>query len=104
MVESSTEGGQNILARGTKQRNLLVTGIFPPQLGSPATFMARLAESLAQQHRYEVTVVCATDDPTGQADQSRPYTVRRLFRRNSPQSKLQVRAVLAKDLLTHIGL
>lgn len=80
---------------------LLVTDIFPPKIGGPATFIPHLAERLASQYGYRVTVVCSSDSPTDEADQLRSYRVRRLCPRDSLRYKLAARELLIRELLTH---
>lgn len=61
---------------------LLVTNIFPPDIGGPATFIDNLGWELT--HRgYSVTVVCTSDVGSHKDDQNRPFRLLRL-RRNHP--------------------
>ena len=45
------------LTAGRRARVLLVTNIFPPHIGGPATFIDQLAHELAKDHGCRVTVV-----------------------------------------------
>jgi hypothetical protein len=42
------------------ERILLVTNIFPPHIGGPASFIDWLGHALSQKG-YRVTVVCSSD-------------------------------------------
>src|SRR5262245_44818031 len=77
-------------------RVLIVTGIFPPDCGGPATFVPRIAEALVKR-RHEVQVVTLSDV----LDQSQGYTfaVRRI-RRSTPRFIRVCRLVLQ---LTTLG-
>jgi glycosyltransferase involved in cell wall biosynthesis len=82
-------------------RILLVTNIFPPMIGGPATFIDRLAHTLSQQHGCRVTIVCSSDAPRDPSDVARPFTVHRLCTANKYWYQLKVRLVLAVELLRH---
>jgi glycosyltransferase involved in cell wall biosynthesis len=80
---------------------LLVTDIFPPAIGGPATFIDQLGHQLARDGQL-VTVVCTSAQAQNPSDRERPFRVRRILRR--PPSLLQsllVRAVLAQEILRH---
>ena len=57
-------------------RILLVTGIFPPDIGGPATYIPRLGEALGRKH--EVQVVTLGDAQPGDLDY--PFTLHRVAR------------------------
>ena len=78
------------------KRLLLVTDIFPPDIGGPATFIERLALELSQRN-VRVTVLC-TADRFYAADRKRPYRVRRLMRRHSLMHRLRFRFTLAWEV------
>lgn len=87
---------------------LLVSNIFPPAIGGPATFGVRLGERLCRDG-YRVTFVCATPQPAGTNDEYPFKVVRagvrgnRLFR----ELELRVRLVLAMlhaDMVYCMGL
>lgn len=81
-------------------RILLVTNIFPPDIGGPATFIDHLGFSLAQ-HGHSVTVVCTSDQPRDSSDRRRPFRVRRIHRRNRLVIEVMSRLVLAQEMLRH---
>jgi glycosyltransferase involved in cell wall biosynthesis len=82
-------------------RVLLITDIFPPDIGGPATFIEQLAHRLALRGNA-VTVVCTADQPFPRGDANRPYQVRRLARRPpSLMHRLAVRAALAREVARH---
>lgn len=61
-------------------RILLVTGIFPPDVGGPATYIPHLAQSLvARGHKVQV-VTLSGSDTTSNVDRGRPYAVTRIKR------------------------
>ncbi len=83
------------------ESTLLVTDIFPPDIGGPATFIEQLAHHLARDG-HAVTVVCTSVRPHEAADRARPFRVHRIGRRaRSPAHSLRVRAVLAAEVLRH---
>ncbi len=55
-------------------RICLITGIFPPDIGGPATYVSRLADTL-QQHGHDVRVIAP-----GDASDADPHYVRRVSR------------------------
>lgn len=79
---------------------LLITDIFPPQIGGPATFISTLAEKLALEYRYEVTVIC-TSDRVFEDDSRRCYTVRRLYKSNTYRYKAYARFILIREIFRH---
>ena len=79
---------------------LLVTNIFPPEIGGPATFIDRLAHSLAgRDHR--VTVVCSSQGTRHASDRERPFTVRRVNVASRERYEVLVRARLAVEMARH---
>lgn len=58
---------------------LFVSGIFPPDLGGPATYVPAMAEALGNLGHQIVGVVTLADDPDAPMDQ-RPFPVYRLAR------------------------
>lgn len=67
-----------------KMRLTLVTGIFPPDAGGPATYVPRLASALVGRG-HRVTVITLSDS-LGHDDTLYPFPVRRILR---PQPKWQ---------------
>jgi glycosyltransferase involved in cell wall biosynthesis len=62
---------------GIRLRIVLPTGIFPPDIGGPATYVPRVARSLLERG-HAVEVVTLADDPD--ADGDYPFPVRRIRR------------------------
>jgi len=89
------------LTAGRRARVLLVTNIFPPHIGGPATFIDQLAHELAKDHGCRVTVVCSSDAPRDPSDVRRPFTVRRICTANKYAYQLNVRRVLSMEMLRH---
>ncbi|MDZ7841071.1 MAG: glycosyltransferase family 4 protein [Gammaproteobacteria bacterium] len=78
---------------------LLVTNIFPPAIGGPATFGARLADALSAKG-YRVTVFCATP-ASGHADGGYPFRVVRAgLRGNRLRREMELRARLLKSMVS----
>jgi glycosyltransferase involved in cell wall biosynthesis len=69
-----------LVKASTTVRILLVTGIFPPDIGGPASYIPRLGEALAVRH--EVQVLTLGDRVAG--DESYPFKVHRVSRGSSP--------------------
>jgi glycosyltransferase involved in cell wall biosynthesis len=84
-----------------KSKILLITDIFPPQIGGPATFISALAENLSIYCGHEVTVICTSDRVPAEADNDRGYTVRRLYKSNTYRYKAYVRYVLSHEIYRH---
>jgi glycosyltransferase involved in cell wall biosynthesis len=79
---------------------LLVTNIFPPEIGGPATFIDRLAHSLAgRDHR--VTVVCSSQGAKHASDRERPFVVRRVNVASRERYEVLVRMRLAMEMARH---
>ncbi|MEO6095946.1 MAG: glycosyltransferase family 4 protein [Fibrobacteria bacterium] len=78
---------------------LLVTDIFPPDIGGPASFIDRLGHSLAASGG-KVTVICASDAPGDPSDASRPFRVLRI-RRSDKGFKFRLYRLLCLELLRH---
>ena len=81
-------------------RILLVTTIFPPQIGGPATFINRLAHALADAGE-RVTVVCATPNPDREQDASLPFRVVRVGGRSQVELEIRARLALIWQMLRH---
>jgi len=79
---------------------LLVTDIFPPQIGGPATFIDRLAHSLAMRD-HKVTVVCSSRQHRDPSDAERPFTVRRVSLASRERYEVLVRLRLALEMARH---
>lgn len=60
---------------------LITTGIYPPDIGGPATYVQQIAEALSRQG-YTVTVVTYADEICG-SEQQTPYRVHRVSRTGS---------------------
>ena len=79
---------------------LLVTDIFPPQIGGPATFIDRLAHSLAKRD-HKVSVVCSSHLRRDPSDAERPFTVRRVSLASRERYEVMVRLRLALEMSSH---
>jgi glycosyltransferase involved in cell wall biosynthesis len=79
---------------------LLVTDIFPPQIGGPATFIDRLAHSLAMRD-HKVSVVCSSLQRRDPLDLERPFTVRRVSLASRERYEVMVRLRLALEMSRH---
>jgi glycosyltransferase involved in cell wall biosynthesis len=79
-------------------RILLVTNIFPPQIGGPATFIDRVAQHLAA-NGYTVTVICSSDRPADAGDSRRRFKVWRICTSNKYWYQVKLRLVLLLELL-----
>ena len=88
-------------------RVLLVTNVFPPAIGGPATFGARLGEELFQCG-HQVKVMCATEELS--ATNKFPFPVIRTgFSGNILQREIKIRikllkAVISSDIIYCMGL
>jgi glycosyltransferase involved in cell wall biosynthesis len=78
---------------------LLVTDIFPPDIGGPATFIDRLAHAIAAAGT-RATVVCTSDAPVDATDRRRPFAVRRV-RRAGRLFGLRLLRALSREMLRH---
>ncbi len=79
---------------------LLVTTIFPPAIGGPATFIDRLAGRLAGLGA-KVTVVCATPANEREEDHQRPFRVIRVSSRTAVRHHLSVRFHMFTEVACH---
>lgn len=82
------------------KRILLVTNIFPPTIGGPATFIDKAAHELVSKG-WQVTVVCSTEKISGNGDEHRPFTVRRVSTANRYVYEVMVRLRLFWEILWH---
>lgn len=83
--------------RGARRPILLVTNVFPPNIGGPATFIDHLARHLAGRG-HRVRVVCSSLEPEEATDRERPFRVRRVPLRNRVRFEAELRLVLAREL------
>ena len=79
---------------------LLVTNIFPLEIGGPATFIDRLGHSLASRD-HRVTVVCTSQGSRHDSDRERPFAVRRVNFARREQYEVLVRMRLALEMARH---
>lgn len=82
-------------------RILLITDIFPPQIGGPATFIPHLAEKLTMEYNFRVTVICTSQKPSDESDVKRPYIIHRLCRNNSYKHRIGLRILFTKEIISH---
>jgi len=80
------------------ERILLVTNIFPPHIGGPASFIDWLGHALSQKG-YRVTVICSSDSPVEPSDSKRPFRVRRITGRTGIEYNLKISAALMYEML-----
>lgn len=71
---------------------MIVTGIFPPDVGGPATFVSRVAQAWSEQG-HGVTVVTLADAPE-ESVEPLPFRLVRILRR-SPKLWRRLRTILA---------
>lgn len=81
-------------------RVLLVTGVFPPQIGGPATFIDQLGHLLVSRG-HRVTVVCSSDTRRESSDQRRPFSVIRVHSAMWVRHQIVARWVLIREMLRH---
>lgn len=81
-------------------RVLLVTDIFSPAIGGPATFVDRLGRWLAARG-HSVTVLCSSESRTDPGDGDRPFRVVRVPLANRYQYELEIRSRLLGLMGTH---
>lgn len=81
-------------------RVLLVTNIFPPQIGGPASFIDRLAGALARRGE-SVTVVCSSDAASEPSDRTQPFRVRRIHASSNAIAQLKAVAALTVEMAKH---
>ncbi len=79
---------------------LLITNIFPPHIGGPATFIDKLAHGLVGKG-YRVTVICSSDRDSDDSDQYRPFKVRRVSLAIREIYEIKIRLVLFWEMLFH---
>lgn len=79
---------------------LLVTDIFPPDIGGPATFIPALATELTASG-YAVTVICRADYPEAHSPAEWPFRVLRLPRRGGPPGRAKLTYALLRGVLRH---
>ena len=79
---------------------LLVSNIFPPQIGGPATFIDRLGHSLAGRG-HDVSVVCSSMETRDVRDAQRPFTVQRVSVASRERYEVLVRLRLALEMSRH---
>jgi len=78
---------------------LLVTDIFPPDIGGPATFIDALAHA-AVEHGVKVSVVCLTERRREDSDKERPFRVLRLLRHERRTFQI-ITALLEAEMRSH---
>lgn len=76
---------------------LLIAGVFPPEIGGPASYIPRLATALSARHEVQVLTLGDQVD----ADESYPFKIHRVSRAGSPwwrrwQTVRQISGLLPK--------
>jgi glycosyltransferase involved in cell wall biosynthesis len=82
------------------KRILLITDIFPPQIGGPALFIDRMASYL-YQIGYKVTVICSSEGYYTEHDKLKKYRIKRANISKRYFYEVQIRYILLFQLLTH---
>jgi glycosyltransferase involved in cell wall biosynthesis len=82
------------------KRALLITDIFPPDIGGPATFVPALASELAASG-HAVTIFCRADDPAAHSANEWPFRVLRMPRYGGAVGKARLMASLFREALRH---
>ncbi len=82
------------------KRILLVTNIFPPMIGGPATFIDLLGHELSSAG-WRVTVVCSSQQRVDPSDAKRPFRVVRVSLANRYLYEIVMRLRLFVELLKH---
>lgn len=77
--ESLSEKMRILFNRLLNKKILLVAGIFPPDIGGPATYTKKIANELAERGSL-VSVICYANEKKDSLD---PYYVKRVFRYRS---------------------
>lgn len=81
MARASRATGKPMSVQPTRPRLLIVTGIFPPDLGGPASYVPRMAAAL-HERGWKVEVICLSDS-LDHDDSRFPFPVERIARRTS---------------------
>lgn len=81
-----------------RKRILLISNVFPPAIGGPATYGARMAEELSRKG-FNVTFVCATPAPNGFDDRYPFRVIRTGTQGNRLRREMEVRTVLLWAML-----
>lgn len=84
-----------------RKKILLITNIFPPEIGGPATFISTAARKLSEERGWAVTVLCAARTTDLAADLALPYRVVRVHRDSALRRHLAVRWALVRELWRH---
>lgn len=81
-------------------RILLVTDIFPPDIGGPASFISDLAHALSVRG-HPVTVFCLSETAIYSGDNALPFTVMRTRRGSDYQTAALIHLRLARAVAAH---
>jgi glycosyltransferase involved in cell wall biosynthesis len=79
---------------------LLITNIFPPVIGGPATFIDRLGHALVSRG-YSVTVICSSATGRHESDAARPFRVRRIVSRAQIELIAKSLPIMIWEMLRH---
>ncbi len=79
---------------------LLITNIFPPVIGGPATFIDRLGHALVRRG-YHVTVICSSAAGWYESDSARPFRVRRIVSRAQVELMAKALPIMIWEMLRH---
>ena len=72
---------------------LIISGIFPPDIGGPANFVPRIASWLSERG-HKVTVVCWSDEENFTGDPDYPFELHRISRRKGSRLFRLLKTVL----------
>ena len=79
---------------------LLITNIFPPVIGGPATFIDRLGHALVRRG-YHVTVICSSAAGWYESDSARMFRVRRIVSRTQVEMMAKALPIMIWEMLWH---
>lgn len=79
---------------------LLITDIFPPDIGGPASFIPDLARTLSEEG-FQVTVFCRSESLTSPFDTLQPYRIVRTLRKTGRINALRAMSRLAVEVIRH---
>ncbi len=65
--------------KDTKKKILIVTGIYPPDIGGPASYARTLAQRLSKDH--EVKIITYSSVRKYEQDKNYPFTVKRIWKK-----------------------
>ncbi len=82
--------------KNERKKIIIVTGIFPPEIGGPATLAPEFARRLAQRD-FDVTVITYSNTDLDHLDSNANYKIVRIKRRNKISNYLRFFLALLKE-------